>query len=62
MKTFQTFVRHHRSQVANAIKDIPSSENWGEVRMHLRREGLSDDELVKARALWREYKDADVGR
>jgi len=57
-KSFREFVRRHSSSTAKSIKaDLPDVKGWGEVRIHLRGKGMSDDELVKVRALWREYSD-----
>ena len=56
--SFRDFLRSHRSPVAKGIKaDFPDIENWGEIRLHVRRQGMADDELVKVRALWREYNE-----
>jgi hypothetical protein len=59
--TFKSFLRNQSSTVAKKIEmDLPEVESWSELRIHVRRQGMDDDELVKVRALWRQYRDSSA--
>lgn len=34
---------------------LPSVERWGEVRMHARRQGTTDWEMIEVRSLWQKF-------
>jgi hypothetical protein len=56
-KSFNDFVRRNSSPLAKAIKaDLPDIQSWQQLRFYLKQMGLSDDELVQGRRLWREYQ------
>jgi hypothetical protein len=58
-QSFRTFVARHKSRLAKEIvTELPDVENWGELRIHIRRHRISDEKLVEARTLWREYERA----
>lgn len=60
--TFKTFLGNQSSTVAKKIgTDLPEVKSWGELRIHVRQRGMDDDELVKVRALWRQYRDSTAG-
>ena len=57
--TFKSFLGLHvrTNSAARKLKmEVPEVKSWAELRIHIRGQGLGDDDLVEARALWQSYK------
>jgi hypothetical protein len=55
-RSFKAFIKGRATAAEKEmLEGLPDVDSWGEVRLHLRRAGMTDDKLVRVRALWRQY-------